>query len=94
MLPPAPAKGSLDQIYKKVSTSLNALYAARVKENPDLGGTLKIKVQVGDDGKVAAVDLMEDSVNDPLIAGHAYFALKDAQFPAKRREPTFEFELK
>lgn len=94
MLPAAPAKGSLDQIYAKVSASLNALYATRAKENPDLAGTLKIKVQVGGDGKVEAVDLVEDSVNDPLIAAHAYFALKDAKFPAKRREPTFEFELK
>jgi tetratricopeptide (TPR) repeat protein len=93
-LPAAPARGSLDKIYAQVSTSLNALYAERVKETPDLSGTLKIRVTVGDDGRASAVDMVEDSVKDPLVAGHAYLALKDAQYPKQRREPVFELELK
>jgi len=94
MLPQAPARGSLDKIYAQVSSSLNALYAERMKEAPDLTGTLKLKVSVGDDGRAVAVDTVEDSVKDPLVAGHAYFALKDAQYPKQRREPVFEFELR
>jgi len=94
MLPAAPAKGTLDKIYAQVSSSLHALYAERVKEAPDLSGTLKLRVSVGEDGKAVEVDTVEDSVKDPLVAGHAYLALKDAQYPKQRREPTFEFELK
>lgn len=94
MLPAAPAKGSLDKIYAQVSASLNALYQERVKEMPDLSGALKIRVTVGDDGRASAVDMVEDSVKDPLLAGHAALALEEAQYPKQRREPVFEFELK
>jgi tetratricopeptide (TPR) repeat protein len=94
MLPAAPARGSLDKIYAQVSTSLNALYQERVKELPDLSGSLKLRVTVGDDGRASAVDMVEDSVKDPLLAGHASLALQEAQYPKQRREPVFEFELK
>jgi len=94
MLPAAPAKGPLDKIYAQVSSSLNALYQERVKELPDLSGSLKVRVTVGDDGRASAVDMVEDSVKDPLVAGHAALALKEAQYPKQRREPLFEFELK
>lgn len=94
MLPAAAPKGSLDRIHKQVSSSLNALYAERVKEEPDLSGILKVRVAIGEDGRAQAVDLVGDTVKDPLIAGHAYLALKDAQYPKQKREPTFEFDLK
>ncbi len=93
-LPKKPVKGTVDQIYARVSSGLNALYAERLKEHDDLAGLLKIRVRVEKDGKVMGVDLLEDSVNDPVVAGHVYFALKDAQYPKQKREPVFEFELK
>ena len=94
MLPAAPAKGSLDRIYTQVSASLNALYAERVKEAPDLAGALKLRVKVGGDGRAQEVELVEDTVKDPLLAGHAAFALRGAQYPKQKREPLFEFELR
>ncbi len=93
-LPKKPAKGSVDRIYAVVSSSLNAFYSERLKEKPSLGGVLKLRVRVAPDGKVAGVDALEDSVGDPLIAAHVYFALKDAEYPKKKREPVFEFELR
>ncbi|MGQ0506137.1 MAG: tetratricopeptide repeat protein [Myxococcaceae bacterium] len=93
-LPKKPASGSVDQIYKKVSTGLNAVYHARLKEREDLAGVLKVKVVVDKGGAVSSVELVEDSVQDAVIEGHVYFALKDAVYPKQKREPTFEFELK
>lgn len=90
---PKPAKGGVDKIYAAVSRSLNALYVERLKEKPGLGGALKLRVKVTKEGKVGLVEQLEDTVGDPLIAGHVYFALKDAEYPKQKREPVFEFEL-
>ena len=40
------------------------------------------------------VDVLQDTVGDPILTAHAYLALKDAQYEKKKREPVFEFELK
>ncbi len=93
-LPKKQVKGTVDQIYGRVSGGLNAIFVERLKERPDLMGTLKIRVRVDKDGKVAGVDILEDSVRDPVIEGHVYFALLDAVYPKAKREPVFEFELK
>jgi outer membrane biosynthesis protein TonB len=65
----------------------------RRRANPKLAGTIKVRVKVSADGVVELAEVMEDSVGDPPLAGHAVFALKDAEFEKKRREPVFEFEL-
>jgi tetratricopeptide (TPR) repeat protein len=93
-LPKKPAKGTVDQIYWTVSNTLNALYTDRLHAQPSLAGVLRLRAKVDDDGHATEVDVAEDSVGDPIIAGHVYFALKDAQFPKHKREPLFEFELK
>lgn len=92
-LPKKPVKGSIDQIHGRVSANLNAFYAERAKVKPDLGGIVKIRVRVDAAGVVQGADVIEDTVGDPYLVGHAYFALKDAVFPKKKREPVFEFEL-
>lgn len=45
------------------------------------------------EGVVESSEVVEDTLGDPLLAGHAVFALRDAEFEKKRREPVFEFEL-
>lgn len=92
-LPKSPASGDVDRIYRKVSSSLFALYAERKAAQPGLHGSLKLRVRVGADGRASDVEVIEDTVEDPLLAGHVYFALKDAVFPKQKREPIFEFVL-
>lgn len=92
-LPPKPAKGTPDAIHYKVSGSLNALYLERRAQKPQLGGELKVRVKVDDKGVVQAVDVLEDTVGDPLLLAHVYFSLRGAEFPRSRREPVFSFEL-
>ncbi len=93
-LPAKPASGSVDRIYGLVSAGLNAFYTDRLKAAPGLGGTLKFRVRIDKAGKVLGVDALEDTVGDPFIAGHVYFALRDAEYPKQKREPVFEFDLK
>lgn len=93
-LPKKPVRGGVEGIYSRVATSLNAFYKARLKQNPELAGWIKVRVRVEKDGQVAGADVIEDSVGDPYLAGHAYFALKGAVFPKQKREPVFEFELR
>ncbi|MBL8953371.1 MAG: hypothetical protein JNK82_21535 [Myxococcaceae bacterium] len=95
-LPAKKLKGDPNNINWAVSSSLNELYGERRKANPKLaaGGLIKVRVRVDKEGVVQGVDLISDTVGDPVLAAHAYFALKDAQFEKKKREPVFEFELK
>jgi tetratricopeptide (TPR) repeat protein len=93
-LPAKPAKGSVDKIYSQASAGLNTFYIERLAAAPSLGGTLKYRVRVDKTGKVLGVDSLEDTVGDPLISAHVYFALADAEYPKQKREPVFEFELK
>ncbi len=92
-LPKRPARGTVDAIYNSVATSLDSLYGERKKANPKLAGDLKLRVRVAATGAVQGVDLIGDTVGDPVLAAHAYFALRDADFEKKKREPVFEFEL-
>ena len=90
-LPPTPAKGDADRIYGRVSMGLVALYMERLKQQPDLKGNLKVRVQVDEAGRATSVAVLYDSLKDPLIAGHAYFAFLDAQYPPGRDEPVFQY---
>jgi tetratricopeptide (TPR) repeat protein len=92
-LPAKPPRGSLDQIYQRVSTNLNGFYGSRLEEKPELAGILKIRVRVDDSGAVKGVDVLEDTVGDAWVVAHAALALESATFPAKKRDPVFEFEL-
>jgi Tfp pilus assembly protein PilF len=90
---PKPFGGDVDAINWKVSSTLGKLFEKRVLLKPGLNGILKVRVSVDKDGNVGGVSIVEDSIGDPVLTGHAYFALKTATWPKKRREPVFEFEL-
>lgn len=92
-LPPKPAKGSVDRIYAQVAKTLEDFYWVRRKASPKLSGSLKVRVKVSAEGVVETSEVVEDTVGDALLAGHAVFALRDAEFEPRRREPVFEFEL-
>ncbi len=92
-LPSKQAKGPVDRIFAMVSKTLDDFYGQQRKQNPKLKGILKVRVKINAQGVVEAAEVVEDSVGDPLLVGHAVFALRDAEFDKKRREPVFEFEL-
>lgn len=92
-LPAKPAKGSVDRISAEVSKTLEDFFWVRRKQNPKLKGLLKVRVKVTAEGVVETAEIVEDTLGDPPLAGHAVFALKDAEFEKKRREPVFEFDL-
>lgn len=92
-LPAKQAKGSVDRIYGMVAKTLEDFYFVRRKANPKLKGSLKVRVKVTAEGVVESSEVVEDTLGDVLLAGHAVFALRDAEFEQKRREPVFEFEL-
>ncbi len=92
-LPSSPAQGTVERIHAQVSKGLDAFYRHRLGEAPALAGELAVRVRLDDTGAVRSVDVVKDTVGDPLLAAHAYFALKEAVYPAQRREPVFEFTL-
>lgn len=90
-LPATPARGDPDKIYSRVSLGLVALYMERLKAQPDLKGNLKMQVQVDGAGRATGVTVLYDSLKDPFIAGHAYFAFLDAQYPPGPDAPIFQY---
>lgn len=90
-LPSTPARGTEDQIYSRVSLGLVALYTERLKEQPGLKGLLKVRVRVDASGRATQVSVVQDSLKDALVAGHAYFAFLDAQYPPGNPEPVFVY---
>ena len=92
-LPKKSFTGGPDAIYVKVSITLGKLFEKRVLLKPGLNGTLQVRVHITAEGVVEGVDIVQDTVGDPVMTAHAYLALKDATFPAKKRDPLFEFEV-
>jgi hypothetical protein len=56
-------------------------------------GKLRLRVKITAEGVASGVDVLEDTLKDPQLLGHAYFALKDAEYDKQKTEPVFEFEL-
>jgi Tfp pilus assembly protein PilF len=93
-LPKVPLRGGIDAVYAKVASSLHTFFLSRHKQRPSVGGALKVRVRVSAEGRATATEIVEDGLGDPLLVGHAYFALKDAHYPKQQRDPVFEFELR
>lgn len=68
-------------------------YEERKKAAPGLTGNLRIRVRFGKDGALEAAEVLTDTLKDPLLLGHAYFGLRDADYGKQKGEPVFEFEL-
>jgi len=88
-----PASGNVQAIQWRVSATLDKFAEERRRANPKLEGRYRLRVRVAADGAVEGVDVLEDTVADPLLLGHLYFSLRDAVYPRQKREPVFEFEL-
>jgi tetratricopeptide (TPR) repeat protein len=92
-LPARRAKGTVNNVYFAVQASLGKLYEERRAAKPDLAGSLRLRVRIAADGKVSGVDVLADTVGDSTLLGHAYFGLRDAEYPKAKVEPVFEFVL-
>lgn len=93
-LTPERAKGTVEAVNTFVSKQLNKFYKLRLAEHPELEGVIKAKARINAEGKANSVEIVEDTIGDPLLAAHVYFALKDADYAKKKRDPVFEFMLK
>lgn len=92
-LPKKKARGSVNNIYWAVQSSLGKMFEERKAASPGLAGKLKLRVRISKEGRADGVDVLDDSLKDPHLLGHVYFGLKDAEFPKQKTEPVFEFEL-
>ncbi|MFP2895832.1 hypothetical protein ACLEQD_04710, partial [Corallococcus sp. 4LFB] len=90
-LPAAPAKGTVEQIYDRVSLGLVALYLEHLMEKPDLKGNLKVRVDLDASGKATNVVVLYDSLQDVLITHHAHVAFMDAQYPPGSPSPEYQY---
>lgn len=92
-LPSKKARGNVTNIYWAVQATLAKFFNEKKKIKPNLTGTIRLRVRIAKTGAVEGVDVLEDTVKDPALLGHAYFGLYDAAYPKQKGEPTFEFVL-
>ena len=92
-LPKKKAHGNPNNVYWAVQTSLGKFYDERKLSNRALEGKYKLRVRINAEGSVDGVDVLEDTLKDPLLLGHVYFGLRDAAYGRGKSEPVFEFEL-
>ncbi len=92
-LPKKPLSGTLEVVNGKVGTSLDALFQELRRKQKDLGGVLKARVKIDAEG-LAKAEIVDDTVGEPVLAGHLYGLLAQAQYAKKKREVVLEFELK
>lgn len=93
-LPGRRLKGNVNGIYWAVGASLEKLYNERKAAKPALAGAFKLKVRVAAKGVADSVELVEDSLQDPVLLGHAWFSMKDAEYWDKKQlEAVIEFSL-
>jgi len=88
-----PIAGSVKKGYEQVFQLLYKQFQVRRTTNPNLGGKLRVRVTIDEQGKATQVDVLEDTVHDGALGALVYFALKDAVFPKKASSPAFEFVL-
>lgn len=93
-VPEKPITGStLTSFYRNVSDSLEKAYAVRLKEAPKLKGNLKIRVQTDGEGKALALDVLENSLNDPWLEAHLYYAMLQGVWPKLKPSEPRRFSL-
>ena len=92
-LPARKPKGNVNNVYWAVQASLGKFFTERKAANPELAGKLRFRVRITKEGKVDGVDVLEDTLKDPLLLAHVYFGLRDAEYARQKGEPVFDFEL-
>lgn len=92
-LPKTKARGNPNNVYWAVQASLGKFFDERKRSNRALEGKYQIRVRITAAGTVDGVDVLEDTLKDPLLLGHVYFGLHDANYGKGKSEPVFEFEL-
>lgn len=93
LLPESRLAGDVNAVYGQVFGRLQKAYRDRAKQGRAAGGKLRVRLAIGEDGKVSQVETLEDTVHDDILGALVYFSLKDAQFPKVKKAPTFEFVL-
>jgi tetratricopeptide (TPR) repeat protein len=82
LLPSKPLSGAdYNEYYANVMESLQRMYAKRLQDAPRLKGKIKLRVETNTKGRILALDISEDTMHDPWLAAHLYFAVLDSKFP-------------
>lgn len=89
-LPKKRPHGNVNNVYWAVQSTLGKFFE---EKKPGVEGKFRLRVRITAEGKATGVDVLEDTLKDPLLLGHAYFGLKDAEYDKQKGEPVFEFEL-
>lgn len=92
-LPKKMPKGGVNNVYWATQWSLGQFFEAKKKSEPGLAGSFKLKVRINADGKAVGLEVLDDTLKNADLLGHAWFCLRDAEYPRQKVEPTFEFEL-
>jgi hypothetical protein len=58
----------IESMVRRRATQIRACYERRLKRDPELAGTVSLRLRVGDAGQVTRVDVEQSTLPDPLVA--------------------------
>jgi hypothetical protein len=61
--------------------SLQKMYARRLQDAPRLKGQLKLRIEQDTKGHIVDLDVTENTLNDPWLEAHLFYAVLDSHFP-------------
>ena len=75
------SRSSIQQVVRKNTKRVRALYERQLKADPNLSGKIVVKIVIGPDGKVQKVEITQDTLKDPVFAAALLKLIKRWQFP-------------
>src|SRR5262249_912459 len=82
LLPATPITGAdYNEYYANVMESLQKMYSRRLEHAPRLKGKLKLRVENDGNGRITGLDVTENTLNDPWLEAHLFYAVLDSKFP-------------
>ena len=58
----------IESMVRRRASQIRACYERRLKRDPELAGTVSLRLRVGDAGQVTRVDVEQSTLPDPLVA--------------------------
>lgn len=94
-VPEKPVTGKdLAGMYRAVAASLEKVWEKRKADKPSLEGSLKMKIENDGEGHATKVDLVDDSLKDPVLEAHLYYVLLQGVWPKPGPKDPRKFSLK
>jgi TonB family protein len=80
-------KNQLGRSLRRAAKGVKMCYERALKRNPGLSGKIGVRIEINAMGRVTAVHIESDSINDPTVSSCVKATMKRQRFPAPEGGP-------